>query len=236
MSRRQVKREVLSILHKTNLDSIYQELSGYTTQNLLNPLFTALCHSEEVVRWHAISSFGKVIPTLGEEAPEHARIVMRRFLWSLNDESGGIGWGSPEAMAEIMCRSDFLRKEYLHMLISYMREDGEESFQDGNYLELPMLQRGLLWGIGRLCQYYPEEMVERQVVVDLMTYLDSSDHHVSGLSLWCLGLLGANYKGNCEVIRGFLDSTFELPIYLEGEFQTIPVASLARKALAHSSA
>jgi len=43
-----------------------------------------------------------------------------------------------------------LAEEYLHMLVSYMREDGPKAFQDGNFIELPMLQRGLLWGIGRL--------------------------------------------------------------------------------------
>ena len=100
--------------------------------------------------------FGWLVPAIAEKELEAARIVMRRFLWSLNDESGGIGWGAPEAMAEIMCHSPVLRHEYLHMLISYMREDGENLFEDGNYLELPMLQRGLLWGIGRLCQEHPK--------------------------------------------------------------------------------
>ena len=40
--------------------------------------------------------------------------------------------------------------EYIHMLVSYIREDGPEAFQDGNFIELPLLQRGVLWGIGRL--------------------------------------------------------------------------------------
>eukprot|EP00362_Geleiidae_sp_MMETSP1317_P000447 CAMPEP_0201284794 /NCGR_PEP_ID=MMETSP1317-20130820/84991_1 /ASSEMBLY_ACC=CAM_ASM_000770 /TAXON_ID=187299 /ORGANISM="Undescribed Undescribed, Strain Undescribed" /LENGTH=71 /DNA_ID=CAMNT_0047606373 /DNA_START=1077 /DNA_END=1289 /DNA_ORIENTATION=- len=66
---------------------------------------------------------------------EEARIVMRRMLWSMNDESGGIGWGVPEAMAEVMTCNKGLAEEYIHMLISYMREDGEELFQDGNFLE-----------------------------------------------------------------------------------------------------
>ncbi len=40
---------------------------------------------------------------------------MRRFLWSLNDESGGIGRARPEAMAECMCRDVRLADEYAHM-------------------------------------------------------------------------------------------------------------------------
>jgi len=102
------------------------------------------------VRWHAVSVFGTTVDRMAGQDLESARIVMRRFLWSLNDESGGIGWGAPEAMAEIMYHCRPLAEEHLHMLVSYMREDGPEAFQDGNFIELPMLQRGLLWGIGRL--------------------------------------------------------------------------------------
>lgn len=229
MSRRQLKKNVLAILHKSDLEEIYEDLERYQNQRLLNPLFSALCHPEEIVRWHAVSCFGRVVPAIEDKSPEAARIVMRRFLWSLNDESGGIGWGSPEAMSEIMCQSSLLRKEYLHMLISYMREDGEEEFQDGNYLELPMLQRGLLWGVGRLCQSIPVEMIGQQIAPDLAAYLDSADQDVSGLAIWCLGLL--RLDDTQERIRDFLNSRFELRLFLAGKVQKIPVAQLARKAL-----
>ncbi len=229
MSRRQLKLEVLTLLQETDLDEILKKLEIYPNQRLLNPLFAALCHPEERVRWNAISCFGSVVPAIADDDPESARIVMRRFLWSLNDESGGIGWGSPEAMAEIMCQSDRLREEYLHMLISYMREDGEEEFQDGNYLELPMLQRGLLWGVGRLCQSHRDEMFRRQVSADIAAYLDSPDELVSGLSIWCLGLLGVETAR--EKISSFLHSSIDLHIFIEGNIQTISVAQLSRKVL-----
>ena len=76
---------------------------------------------------------------------------MRRLMWNLNDESGGIGWRArPEAMGEIVARSERLADEYGHILISYLDPDG-------NYLEHPLLQRGLLWGIGRFAHARPEK-------------------------------------------------------------------------------
>ena len=36
---------------------------------------------------------GAVVAALATEEMESARVVMRRLLWNLNDESGGIGWG-----------------------------------------------------------------------------------------------------------------------------------------------
>ena len=61
-------------------------------------------------------------------------------------------------MAEIMANDDQLADEYLHMLLSYMREDGPELFADGNYLELPMLQRGLLEALDEAVQTAPEAL------------------------------------------------------------------------------
>jgi len=51
------------------------------------------------------------------------------------------------------------------MLVSYMREDGPEAFQDGNFIELPMLQRGLLWGIGRLIPRYRQTLAAMGIAV-----------------------------------------------------------------------
>lgn len=189
MGRRLIKKEIITLLSTKELPAIFNALASYSQQSLLNPLFIALCSPLEHVRWNAVHCFGRVVPTIAEEDVEAARVVMRRFLWTLNDESGGIGWGAPESMAVIMCRSALLREEYLHMLISYMREDGEEEFQDGNYLELPMLQRGLLWGVGRLCKEYPEEMMDRGVVADLIPYTKSPDEQVQGMALWAIGNL-----------------------------------------------
>jgi hypothetical protein len=228
LSRRQLKKKVLSILQKDSLEEIFQDFHDYRDHRLLNPLFSALCHPAERVRWHAVCAFGWLVPTIAENNLEAGRIVMRRFLWSLNDESGGIGWGAPEAMAEIMCHSTPLRKEYLHMLISYMREDGEALCEDGNYLELPLLQRGLLWGIGRLCQDHRREMQEQQIIADVGAYLDSSDKYVAGLAIWILGLLGA---GDMEKIRFFQDDNEELCLFLDNALHSISIAQLVNNSL-----
>lgn len=226
-SRRKLKTNFLQLLATRNLQEIWATLPSYPSRKLLNPLFSALCHSNELVRWHGISCFGRLVPEIGREKFEDARVIMRRFLWSLNDESGGIGWGAPEAMSEIMANDDRIRQEYLHMLISYMRGDGEEEWQDGNYLELPMLQRGLLWGISRLCTKYPEEMKMKGVEEDLRPYLHSEDEQVRGLALFALGQLGV--KGSTigkSLLSQFETSNSSLRIYSDGVFDNIPVKQI----------
>ena len=229
MNRRQLKNEVLILLQKTSIDDIWAQLAKYPLQSLVNPLFIALCRREARVRWNGVRCFGWVVPKIAEKELEAARVVMRRFLWSLNDESGGIGWGAPEAMAEIMCHNSVLRHEYLHMLISYMREDGEELFADGNYLELPLLQRGLLWGIGRLCREHRGEMIKQGLNDDLRAYLCSSDMHVAALALWCLDLLGAEVKA--KEVQQLLACNDTIEVFWDNELRQITPAELAHRVL-----
>ena len=229
MSRRELKKMLLEVLQERDLPEIFQVISQYQEHLLLNPLFIALCHRDERVRFHAVCCFGRIVPAMAGKDLESARIVMRRFLWSLNDESGGIGWGAPEAMAEIMCHSESLRQEYLHMLISYMREDGDELFQDGNFIELPMLQRGVLRGIGRLAQCHRSEMIGRHIAGDVAAYLQSSDVEVVGLAIWCLGMLGT--AADSAKIAPFLGNETEVTLYIDDVLQKPTVGQLAENAL-----
>jgi hypothetical protein len=109
-----------------------------------------------------------------------------------------------------------------------MREDGENLFEDGNYLELPMLQRGLLWGIGRLCQDHRQEMTEQRIVDDVRAYLKSSDPYVIGLAIRCLGLIGD--KKGLEQNRHLQSYNQVLHLFLDKEFNYISVAELFQNA------
>jgi hypothetical protein len=228
MNRRALKNHVLRILENPDLEAALKQLKECDSQKLLNPLFIALCSPLERVRWNAVSCFGQTVPRLAELDLEQARVVMRRFLWMLNDESGGIGWGVPESMAEVMANEARLFAEYSHMLISYMRDDGEELFQDGNFLELPLLQRGLLWGIARLSTVYPEEMREKGVVSDLVQYLHAEDETVAATALYCLSLLGE--KELASLLPKPLSGR-RLRLYTQGEFIDVDLDSaVAEKA------
>ena len=86
---------------------------------------------------------------MAETNLESARSVMRRLIWSLNEESGWIGWGSAEAMAEIMARNFTLANEYHKILISYVSEGD-------NYLLYDKLREEVVRGLKRLSHVYPQ--------------------------------------------------------------------------------
>ena len=218
------KRRITKLLESPDIESVIQELRQLPVSRVINPLIGALCSNNETARWHAITALGPIMADLADKDMEAARVVMRRFMWSLNDESGGIGWGAPEAMGEIMAGHDKLADEYGHMLVAYMREDGF-------YLELPQLQQGLMWGLARLTIAKPDLLKAKNVVAYLLPYLDSHDSTVRGLAAWTLGLLHAGEA--VLYLERLANDPAQVTIFLNRTFVPDTVGSLAHKALAN---
>lgn len=218
-----VKKDVLQLLRTNDLPGGIAKIRALPRVSTLKALFSGICHTDEVVRWHAVSAMGIVVADLANHDMEGARVVMRRFMWSLNDESGGIGWGIPEAMAECIACHSGLAREYAHILISYMREDGY-------YLEYEPLQRGLMWGLGRVARVRPALLHDKQAPRYLLPYLDASDPTVRGLAARALGQLGV--EAAMPRLRELAASTHPVRLYEDQALITTTEGELARAALA----
>ena len=229
MSSRAIKKQVLDLLAGGNLVASRRALAGLPAGEVVHALFSAICRENPVVRWHAVTCMGDAVARIAEGDLEAARIILRRFLWSLNDESGGIGWGAPEAMAECLCRDERLAGEYAHMLVSYMREDGEELCQDGNFIEHPLLQRGVVWGVGRLAGCRRELLQQLGAGRDLGGYLEAEDPELRGLAALAAGRLReATLR---PLLQGLRADTAPLSWYDEGAVHQTTVGALVRDAL-----
>ncbi len=229
MGSRAIKNKVLELMQIQDLDQSIEGLQTMAAKDVVNALFSLICREDPLLRWRAITCMGISVARLAEEEMEEARIIMRRFLWSLNDESGGIGWGAPEAMAEVMCRHAGLAEEYVHMLISYMREDGEEICQDGNYIEHPLLQRGLLWGVVRMSACRPELLRARGADADIPPYLLSADAEVRGLAALACGRL--RIVAAKTALEQLVADTATCRLYHDGTLCEFRVGQLATQAL-----
>jgi len=218
----ELKRRLVRLLASDDIEIILAELAQLPPATVLNPLFAGIVHGNETIRWHAITAMGQTVATLAAANMETARVVMRRLMWSLNDESGGIGWGAPEALAEIMACHAALAEEYAHILVSYMREDG-------NFLELPALQRGVVWGVGRLARVRPQLMTNWRAGFYLLAYLESRDAAVQGLAAWAAGLLGT--KEAEQPLRQLVDDERQVRHYDNRCLVLTSVGELARQAL-----
>jgi hypothetical protein len=220
MTYRQLKKEALLLLQSDSLTPALEAFCEYPPRQIVNPLFGLLYHHIPLIRWRAVSAMGTVVSRMARKEIESARIIMRRFMWNLNDESGGIGWGSPESLGDIMAQCDKLAGEFGCILISY-------ADPNGNYLEHPTLQQGVLWAWGRLGRQKPELL--RSSAGLLMPYLSSQDHYLQGLAAWAAAPLEVcALNGHLKVL---LNSSEQISIYSDHLLKKQSIARLAENAL-----
>ncbi len=220
VSTRQLKKQVLELLRHPDFEICIARITDYPLRRVVNPLFSFLYSLEESVKWRAVSAMGAVVSEMAAHQPESARIVMRRFIWNLNDESGGIGWGSPEAMGETMARNRLMAEEFACILVSYVRPDM-------NYLEHEELQKGVIWGLGRLAHKRPGLAVE--AVRFLLPYLDSTDPILCGLAVWTAGALPLDLTR--ERIEEFAGDRRMFRLYRNGQLVEVSIGDLAVECL-----
>ena len=217
---RSVKKQLFDLLNQGDSDKALAEMGRLPPRQIINPLLSFIQSGNEKVKWGSVKAIGHVVGQLADRDLEAARVIMRRLMWTLNDESGGIGWGSPEAMGEIMAIHRGLAQEYAHILISYAR-------QDGNYLEHEGLQRGLLWGIGRLSEKRPE--LVRESAGLFLPYLESRDAVIRGLAVRLMGLL--RVKEAQPVLQTLAEDESAIALVIENRLAATRVKDLAAEAL-----
>ena len=172
---RKTKKKVSRILKLYHRPTAVAELEQIPDDWLTGPLFGHLYHKEDLIRFRAAAAMGLLATRLSARRMEKARIVLRRIMWNLNDESGGIGWGSPEAMGEILSLNPELADEFKSILFSYLDPGG-------NYIEHEMLQRGVLWGIGTYLDADPDALTCK-TADQLHGHLESDDPVKRGYAL-----------------------------------------------------
>ena len=198
-------------------------------QRMINPLLCALFEPDAVLRWRVVRMVGVTVSAMAEKDIESARVVMRRLMWSLNDESGGIGWGAPEAMGEIMAENETLAREYYRILVSYIDIEG-------NLLENDELELGVMWGISRLAQKRPELLWDSTAPV--MAQLKSPNPMKRGLALRTLLFIvpqppkaAAILAGGPAALVPLLDDRSEIRIFQDGSFVEYKICRLASQLL-----
>jgi len=171
IGKRSLRFQCLSCIKNADQEALDELISNHPPKLLINYIIAATYNPVPAQRGLAVQAFGKLMAKIAAQDMEDARIIMRRLIWSLNDESGGIGWGAPEAMAEAMANVPQLCQEYIHILISYVQEDG-------NYLEYAPLRKGAIYGIERIASVIPQCVERHNILKYLESFLNDVDDEV----------------------------------------------------------
>ena len=115
-------------------------LAQVEPQRLLTALLGFTCRPDDQIKMNALAALGGVALRLaepdGELRPdsdlEPIREFCRRLLWHINEESGGVGWGAPQALAEVLIAAPDLVPDYLPLVWSFLDPDGAATWKSTN--------------------------------------------------------------------------------------------------------
>jgi hypothetical protein len=105
------------------------------------------------VGWRAIQAVGRASVELVKTDYEFLLETVRKLLWSLTDESGGIGWSAPELLGEIVS-ADPKRFSDIIPLIAQVYDIEEEVFKPG-----------VVYALARISETAPEQVAVYQKII-----------------------------------------------------------------------
>ena len=208
-----VKKQVMELL----LQRDYTQLVDLCTKNkrFWMALKFSLCEINERIKWPAIEAVGELMKRWWEQG-ENAKVreYIRNLFWSMNDESGGIGWSSPQTIAEIIVDIPELIDPYGNMMVAHS-------------LEEPFLVKGGLWGIGKLGRLIIEAVDFFRDKV--LAAFNSDDPETLGLAAWSMGETG--FKPALIFLKKLSLRTEPVCIYIEGDFELKTLGEWAKEAI-----
>lgn len=210
-----VKDKVRGLLESRD----YEDVSEMAMQDrgVIKWLISLTYDKEDVISWRAIEAVGVISRNFAKEMMDVLRDTMRRLLWSMGEESGGIGWGAAEMLGEIISGNPDAFHDIVPILWSFKDEE--------------MFRAGILWAMGRISMIRPD--LTAFIVKDLPDMMRDINPLVRGYSAWVAGMLhGASDAGNCrEQMLQLLDDSSRVVFYKEGDLILRTVGEIAREAI-----
>jgi hypothetical protein len=217
---RDLKTMLRNLLRQSGPERALEKICHLPPRQVVNPLFSFLYSTDPLLKWQAVTAMGILVSTLARTNLESSRTIIRRLMWNLNEESGGIGWGSAEAMGDIMARSEPMAKAYAAILVSYIEPEG-------NFLEAEGLQLGALWAIGRVAYAHPGLMTTAAPF--LIPFLTGAIPAHQGHSAWAAGPMRSQITK--PYLAQLTRETTLIDIFIDGCLVKRQVGALAQEAL-----
>ncbi len=153
MTHSEIKRTIQHALEQNDLEKIAS--LARRNRRVISTLIRMAYDKETLTGWRAIKAIGRAARALVKTDEEFLRITVRKLLWSLSDESGGIGWSAPEILGEIVS-ADPEKFSDIIPLIAEVYEVEERVFRPG-----------IVYALARIAEIAPERVAGYQKVIIL---------------------------------------------------------------------
>lgn len=181
-------------------------------KNIMRTLSSLIYDHEPLIRWRAIEALGKASRIVGKTNLDKVRRQIRRILWLMNDESGGLCWNGPEAIGEVIYNNPVLIYEYGPILISFLSEEPFEA--------------GTRRAISRVADMNPE--IFSKSAPQIAESLNNPDPEIRAFSIAALNALEDRSAYNSVKTLKDDPSPVENYDFSEGKLQKTAVGEFAR--------
>lgn len=206
-----MKSEIIKLLSDKKYDALMK--LPLSNGRLLSALTSLTYDRKNIISCRAIEAFGIVSKEIAKTKPEIVRNAVGRLLWMIRDESGGIGWSSPEMLGEIVRNNPELFSDAAPVIMSFLDEE--------------MLASGVLIAAGRIGEVNAE-LISHAVPL-IVSYLQNPEPSLRGIAAWALGRMRVlEAESELEKLRN--DSS-RIAIYEEGEMKEKTIGQIAEEAL-----
>ncbi len=179
MNQLETKKFILHSLESNDLDAVVSFIQE--NRKALSLLIRMAYDKETLVGWRAIKAVGRVAKALVKTDNEFLRITVRKLLWCLSDESGGIGWAAPELLGEI-ASSDPEGFADIIPLIAEVYDIEEQTFRPG-----------VVYALARVAAVSPELVANYQKVI-IRSLVDKNPL----IKIYALDLVGLAWPIACR--------------------------------------
>lgn len=145
------KKVVQEQLEANNLKAVV--LFAEKDFKVVSQLIRLAYDKESLVGWRAILATGLVARNLVNKAPDFLRETCRKLLWSLSDESGGIGWSGPELLGEIVSADPERFSDLIPLVATVYDTEGG------------VFRAGTVYALARIAEQSPRLVAHQQRIV-----------------------------------------------------------------------
>ncbi len=195
-------------------------------RKLLSVLVRLAYDKETIVGRRAILAIGQVAMLYITSNYEFLRETVRKLLWSLSDESGGIGWSAPEMLGEIV-RADPKKMADVVPLIADIFSIEEKVFRPG-----------VLYALKRIAESQPEAVLPFHGLIIIGLAENDPLCRIYSLELAMLlrEAIDPNHREELLTeIKKLLYDHAEALLYKDGGFIGVEVGDVADKVYKHYS-
>jgi hypothetical protein len=153
MTQAETKKIIQQALESNDLNTVV--LRAQQDRKALSLLIRMAYDKDTLAGWRAIKAIGRAAHALVMTDYEFLRETVRKLLWSLSDESGGIGWAAPEILGEIVS-ADPEKFADVIPLIAAVYEVEEQVFKSG-----------VVYALVRIAESAPERVAGYQKIIIL---------------------------------------------------------------------